>query len=133
MTSGIWDYLSAPDLDTVMYTLADVVSQSQGWGLEGESTITLDALKSNYGVDPWFKLGDKDLATHLLRTQMLREGKSLTEVMGILSQGLGLPYKILPMSDDPAPTLLVTTECGELDFQTYFVKHRWQPTLTAIT
>ncbi len=122
-----------PDLDTVMYTLADVVNQSQGWGLENESTITLDALNHLYGISPWFKLGDKDLATHLLRTQMLRDGKTLTHVMETLACRLGLAFGLLPMSDVPAPTQLGTNEYGQLDFQTYFVKYHWQPTLTNIS
>ena len=121
-----------PDLDTTMYTLAGLVDTTQGWGVKDESTVTLNALQSCYGLEPWFRLGDKDLATHLLRSEMLRQGCSLTEITARLSRLLGIGAKLLPMCDAEMPTMVETVEFGELGFQEYFVKHRWQPTIKSI-
>ena len=117
----------SPDLDTVMYTLAGLANPVNGWGLDGDTTQMLGMLR-RYGDDAWFGLGDKDLATHLLRTQWLAEGLTLTDVTCRFTQALGIASAILPMSDDPAPTLVDTVEYGILSFQEYFVKYRWQPT-----
>ena len=121
-----------PDLDTVMYTLAGLVNPDLGWGLKGDSVVALETLNSFYGVDTWFRLGDKDLATHLQRSRLLRCGRSLTEATERLSRSLGVAAALLPMSDDEIPTKIETVEYGELDFQEYFVKHRWQPALKSI-
>ena len=121
-----------PDLDTLMYTLAGLVNQAQGWGLAGDTTAALESLERNYGVDPWFRLGDKDLATHLLRTQLLRSGHSLTEVTGCLARRLGLSARLLPMCDEDLPTIIDTADQGQLGFQEYFVKHGWQPNVRSI-
>lgn len=117
-----------PDLDTVMYTLAEVVNRENGWGVAGETFHTLEALR-RYGRDTWFGLGDKDMATHLLRTQWWREGMRLTEITGRLTAALNVPCRVLPMSDAPVATMVDTVEHGELEFQEYFVRHRWQPTM----
>src|SRR5256714_8996760 len=85
----------SPDLDSVTYTLAGASNAVQGWGLEGETFATLDAL-GRYGVDTWFRLGDKDIATHLFRTQRLREGATLTEVTAEIAQAWGLGLRLLP-------------------------------------
>lgn len=121
-----------PDLDTVMYTLAGLVDPLQGWGLRDDSAVALDSIKSFYGLDTWFRLGDKDLATHLLRSQLLASGNTLTETTRRLCGALGLRTTLLPMSDDEVPTMIETVELGELAFQEYFVKYRWQPVLTGI-
>ena len=121
-----------PDLDTLMYTLAGLVNQAQGWGLAGDTTAALESLERNYGVDPWFRLGDKDLATHLLRTQLLNSGHSLTEVTGCLARRLGLSARLLPMCDEDLPTIIDTADQGQLGFQEYFVKHGWQPNVRSI-
>ncbi len=121
-----------PDLDTTMYTLAGLVEPTQGWGLRDDSTVTLDALQANYGLEPWFKLGDKDLATHLLRGEMLRRGDSLTDISARLSRELGIGARLLPMCDAEMPTIVETDEYGELGFQEYFVKQRWQPAVKSI-
>jgi len=121
-----------PDLDTLMYTLAGLVNRQWGWGVADDSTATLDSLVRHYQVEPWFRLGDKDLATHLLRTHWLRLGRSLTEVTACLGERLGLRARILPMCDEEVPTLVNTVERGELGFQEYFVKHAWNPTIRAI-
>ncbi len=120
-----------PDLDTVMYTLSGLVNKTNGWGVADDTFATLAALK-RYGEDPWFGLGDKDFATHLLRTQAIANGESLTTVTQKLTTALGINQTILPMSNAPVATKVITVEQGELDFQVYFVRHRWQPTVTAI-
>ncbi len=117
-----WGLRVCPDLDTVMYTLAGVANPETGWGLAGESFAFLDML-SGYGEDAWFKLGDKDLATHVLRTQGLREGETLTGVTRGLSRALGVPGQILPMCDEKVSTML-KTPAGLLEFQEYFVRRR---------
>ena len=121
-----------PDLDTVMYTLRGLVDPQWGWGIKDDTVATLESLSNLYQVEPWFRLGDKDLATHLLRTELLRQGKSLTEVTTILRKRLGIGATVLPMCDSEVPTMIDTIEAGELGFQEYFVKRRWQPTVKAI-
>ena len=121
-----------PDLDTLMYTLAGVVDPERGWGVAGDSSHTLESLTRHYQVDPWFRLGDQDLATHLLRSCWLREGHSLTEATARLTRRLGVDACILPMSDFETPTLVDTVEQGTLGFQEYFVKYRWAPVVRAI-
>ncbi|MCU0513051.1 MAG: 2-phospho-L-lactate transferase [Anaerolineae bacterium] len=120
-----------PDVDTLLYTLSGRVDPVNGWGLAGDSTIMLEALRE-YGEDTWFRLGDQDLATHVLRTHLLREGHTLTQVIGRLAGAMGVRPAVLPMSDAPVATMVDTLEAGELDFQTYFVRHRWQPTVRGI-
>jgi len=121
-----------PDLDTVMYTLAGLADPEQGWGIADDSSTTLKSLEQNFGVEPWFRLGDKDLATHLLRAQLLRLGHSLTEVTACLARRLGISARLLPMCDEEIPTIIKTEQHGELGFQEYFVKHRWQPIVMSI-
>ena len=117
-----WGLRVCPDLDTVMYTLAGVANPETGWGMAGESFAFL-AMLSEYGEDAWFRLGDRDLATHVLRTQRLREGATLTGTMRDLSSALGVPGPILPMCDEKVSTML-KTPAGLLEFQEYFVRRR---------
>ena len=117
-----WGLRVCPDLDTVMYTLAGVANPETGWGLVDESFAFLEML-SGYGEDTWFKLGDRDLATHVLRTQRLRAGETLTGITGELSRALGIPGGILPMCDEKVSTMLKTPS-GLLEFQEYFVRRR---------
>jgi LPPG:FO 2-phospho-L-lactate transferase len=114
-----------PDLDTVLYTLAGEANPRTGWGLRGESFACLEAL-DRLGGPTWFRLGDRDLATHLLRTQWLREGARLTEVTHRLAGALEVQVPILPMTDAPFRTQVLTDE-GEMPFQEYFVHRRWEP------
>lgn len=114
-----------PDLDTVTYTLAGIANPETGWGLAGETFHCLEALGA-LGGPTWFHLGDRDLATHILRTQRLRAGQRLTEVTEQITEALGIQHRILPMSDRPYRTKVLTDE-GELEFQEYFVRRRWQP------
>ncbi len=120
-----------PDLDTVMYTLADVVDKTNGWGIAGDTHNMLDAF-ARLGESTWFGLGDQDVATHLLRTRELLAAEPLTAVTQHLTKALGIRHAILPMTDTPVATKLDTVELGELDFQVYFVRERWQPRLRGI-
>ncbi|CAI8013904.1 2-phospho-L-lactate transferase [Geodia barretti] len=115
----------SPDLDTVMYTLAGLANPYTGWGITGETFATLEHL-GKLGEDTWFGLGDRDMATHIVRTNMLRQGKSLSEVTSRLYRSLGVEHPVAPMTDDRVRTKAVTN-IGTLEFQTYFVKHRCEP------
>jgi LPPG:FO 2-phospho-L-lactate transferase len=112
--------LVSPDLDTVLYTLAGLANTETGWGVHAETWSNAEML-DRYGAPTWFRLGDRDLATHLLRTQRIRAGLSLTRVTGELAAALGVTARILPMSDGPVRTR-VRTDDGWLDFQDYFVR-----------
>ena len=115
----------SPDLDTVMYTLAGLSNTETGWGLLGESFRTLERLKV-YGEETWFGLGDLDFATHLTRTNMLSEGKTLSEITSHLCVSLGVKHNISPMTDGNLRTIIGTPE-GEMSFQEYFVKNKCLP------
>ena len=119
-----------PDLDTVMYRLAGVANDETGWGRAGESWRTIDAVAALGGPD-WFRLGDLDLATHLVRTNKLRAGESLTAVTQHLCQKLGIQVSVLPMSDQPAPTKIQSNDTI-YPFQTWFVQEKWQPPVTQV-
>jgi LPPG:FO 2-phospho-L-lactate transferase len=109
-----------PDLDTAMYTLSAMVNPVTGWGVASESFNAL-GMMVRYGESAWFKLGDKDFATHILRTQRLRAGETLTRVTADLSRALGIRSAILPMCEEPVATVIETPD-GSLDFQEYFVR-----------
>lgn len=130
-TADDFDHLGlriCPDLDTVMYTLAGVANRVTGWGQAHETWSFLEAL-SKLGGETWFRLGDRDLATHVERTHRLQAGESLTAVTARLCRALGVEAEILPMSDDPVRTV-VGTPSGELSFQHYFVRDRCAPAVT---
>lgn len=114
----------SPDVDIVTSTLAGVIDREQGWGIAGDTTECMTWL-GMLGAPTWFKLGDRDLALHIRRTALLREGRTLSEVAESFRQALGVAVRILPMSDDYAPTHVVTDE-GELHFEEYFVQRRAQ-------
>jgi LPPG:FO 2-phospho-L-lactate transferase len=120
----------SPDLDIVTYTLAGIVDAKKGWGFRGESFHALKRL-AVYGRPNWFNLGDRDLATHIHRTAMLAEGNSLSQVADSIRTALGVKSLILPMSDDPVPTIIDSNE-GPLHFQEYLVKRRTEPVVRAI-
>ncbi|HUY77137.1 MAG TPA: 2-phospho-L-lactate transferase [Ktedonobacterales bacterium] len=120
----------SPDADTVLYTLAGLANEATGWGVTGDTFTTLDQLK-RYGEAPWFWLGDRDFATHILRTQRLRMGESLTQVMRALGAALGVRADLLPMTDDPVATF-VRTPAGELAFQDYFVRRQHADTVLSV-
>ncbi len=114
----------SPDLDTVVYTLADAVDPETGWGLAGDSYACLEQA-ALLGEETWFRLGDADLATHVHRTLLLREGRPLSEATEAIARAFGLACRLLPMSDDPVRTI-VATNAGEFSFQEYFVRRGWQ-------
>jgi LPPG:FO 2-phospho-L-lactate transferase len=113
----------SPDLDTVTYTLAEAIDPVQGWGLAGETWEAMGAL-DRYGGQTWFRLGDKDLATHLYRTQRMAEGATLTEVTAEITAAWGLELRLLPMSNEPVATRVTVPGDGEIGFQEYFVGRR---------
>ncbi|HYM84251.1 MAG TPA: 2-phospho-L-lactate transferase [Candidatus Dormibacteraeota bacterium] len=116
-----------PDHDTVLYTLAGLEDPARGWGLQDETWSAIDQL-ARYGETTWFRVGDRDLATHVARTARLHAGERPTEVAAELSAALGVRARILPMSDAPVRTLVRTDE-GWLEFQEYFVARRQEPTV----
>lgn len=116
----LYDLRISPDADTVLYTLAGLANPDTGWGIAGDSFETLAMLR-RYGEDTWFQLGDRDFATHVLRTQRLRAGWEPSRILAALVEALGVRATLLPMSDDPVATLVRTPE-GELAFQDYFVR-----------
>jgi LPPG:FO 2-phospho-L-lactate transferase len=120
----------SPDLDTVMYTLAGISNPETGWGLAGETFRTIGALE-RLGADSWFRLGDVDFATHIRRTHLLQNGRSLSDVTTELASALGIRHRIVPMTDDRLRTIVDTPE-GPLAFQEYFVRRRCAPTLTGV-
>lgn len=120
-----WGLRVCPDLDTMLYTLADISDVERGWGLAGETFEALAGVK-RYGGEGWFALGDRDLATHLMRTQWLNAGQSLTQVTDRLRAALGVKARLLPMSDAPRETMIDTTR-GTLPFQHWLVEQRAQP------
>jgi LPPG:FO 2-phospho-L-lactate transferase len=117
--------LVCPDHDTVLYTLAGLENETFGWGLAGDTWATMSALE-RYGEAGWFRLGDADLATHIVRTDRLRRGGRLTEVLRALQHALGVAPPILPLTVAPVRTR-VRTDDGWLDFQDYFVRLRQAP------
>jgi LPPG:FO 2-phospho-L-lactate transferase len=119
-----------PDLDTVMYTLAGLANRQEGWGLANDTFAAMEALDKLAG-ETWFRLGDRDIATHLRRTQLLKRGLRLTEVTQSLCAALDVKTTVLPMTDQPVATRVVTDE-GTLDFQDYFVRRRCEPSVSAV-
>lgn len=119
-----------PDMDIVTYTLAGSVNPQVGWGLAGDTFYSLKAL-ARYGRDQWFNLGDRDLATHIHRTALLAGGQTLTQVADSIRRDWGVAATILPMTDHPVPTTIVS-ELGEMHFQEYLVKHRAEPAIVDI-
>jgi LPPG:FO 2-phospho-L-lactate transferase len=120
----------SPDLDTVTYTLAGWANSQHGWGIRGDSFRCLEAL-GRLGADTWFQLGDLDLATHLYRTERLRQGASLAEVTSEITRALKIRSTLVPMSNQRVRTRICTPS-GELEFQTYFVKRRARDRVMAI-
>lgn len=120
----------SPDLDTVTYTLAGLADPERGWGIRGDSFRCLEAL-GRLGAETWFQLGDRDLATHLYRTERLRQGDTLAQVTAGIAAALGVRAAIVPMSNDRVRTRICTPS-GELEFQTYFVQRRARDTVVSL-
>ena len=127
---GLHGLKISPDLDIVTYTLASVVDSKKGWGFRGETFHGLKRL-TVFGRANWFNLGDRDLATHIHRTAMLAEGKSLADAAESIGNALGVKAHILPMSNEPVPTMIETDE-GAMHFQEYLVKRRAKPVVRGI-
>ena len=119
-----------PDIDTITYTLAGVSDDAKGWGINSDTFTLLEQLEK-YGCETWFKLGDKDLATHIARTKRMREGLTLSQVTDELRRSLGVQATIIPMSNDKVQTRVITDD-GELSFQEFFVRERWAPEVKAV-
>jgi LPPG:FO 2-phospho-L-lactate transferase len=119
-----------PDIDSVLYTLAGLADPVQGWGIAGDTRNTLDGI-ATYGEEPWFQLGDRDFATHILRTAWLRDGQPLGEVIDRLRISLGVETPILPMCGDPVATMIDTPN-GRLAFQDYFVRRQQRDEVTGV-
>jgi len=120
-----------PDIDSIVYSITDLVEPKSGYGRDNETFNCFNALLE-FDENPWFRLGDKDLALHLKRTSLIRSGKSLTEATAIICGTMGISTKILPMTDDSVFTTIETREYGELTFQEYFVKHKYEPEIVKI-
>ena len=120
----IWGLHVSPDLDTVCYSLGGLIDEGRGWGLRDETFRTLGEIV-RFGEPTWFNLGDRDLATHLHRTRLLSEGKTLSEATAKLARDLGVRHAVLPMSDQPVRTRILGPD-GWLGFQEYFVREKAQ-------
>jgi len=125
-----WGLRVSPDVDTVLYTLAGLASREHGWGVEGDTWGAIEML-GRYGLPTWFRIGDRDLATHVARTLWLRDGVRLTEVVLALGRSLGVRPRVLPMCDERVETV-VDGPSGRLAFQEYFVARRASDPVTAI-
>lgn len=120
----------SPDLDIVTYTLAGLVDQPKGWGFRGDTFHSQEQMQT-YGYKPWFNLGDRDLATHLFRTEQLRRGKRLSDVTAAIVSRLGLGVRLLPASDDQLTTYVQTSK-GKMHFQEYMVKRKTAPRVRSV-
>lgn len=114
----------SPDIDIVAYTLAGIVDEGKGWGVRNDTFQCLNMLGS-YGLETWFNLGDKDLATHIYRTELLRKGKKLSEVTALLCEALGLKLNLLPMANEKFETRIKTKQ-GIMHFEEFLIKHQAQ-------
>ncbi|MFN2524892.1 MAG: 2-phospho-L-lactate transferase [Actinomycetota bacterium] len=121
----------SPDVDIVTYWLGGLADTDRGWGIRGDTFTVVESL-ARLGVESWFRLGDRDFATCLYRTERLRDGATLTLVADEIRKRLGVRTTILPMSDDAAPTRLQTAEGRELEFQDYFVRQRAEPEISGV-
>jgi LPPG:FO 2-phospho-L-lactate transferase len=126
----VWGLHVSPDLDTICYALGGLLDEERGWGLRDESFRTLGEMV-RFGEPTWFNLGDRDLATHLHRTHLLAEGRSLSEVTAKLAADLGVRHAVLPMSDQPVRTRVLGPD-GWLGFQEYFVREKTQVEVRAV-
>ncbi len=119
-----WGLHVSPDLDSITYALAGILSRERGWGVEGDTFHCLETMR-RMGAPAWFQLGDRDLATHLRRTELLSANKTLNEATSEIARSLGVETRILPMTDDRVATRVLTAD-GESSFQEYFVRERYQ-------
>ena len=125
-----WGLYVSPDIDSIVYVLSDILSSERGWGVSGDTFHCLQAMKE-LGEEAWFSVGDRDLATHLLRTQLLSKGHTLSDATCYIAQKLGVTSRILPMSDMRVETR-IDTPVGNLSFEEYFVKRWYQDQVKAV-
>src|SRR5579872_4554049 len=125
-----WSLYVSPDIDSIVYVLSDLLSSERGWGVRGDTFHCLQAMKA-LGEEAWFSVGDRDLATHLLRTQLLSQGQTLSSATAHIAKKLGLRSRILPMSDMRVETR-VDTPAGDLNFEEYFVKRWYQDPVNSV-
>jgi LPPG:FO 2-phospho-L-lactate transferase len=125
-----WGLYVSPDIDSIVYVLADLLSSERGWGVRGDTFHCLHAMKE-LGEEAWFSVGDRDLATHLLRTQLLSKGQTLSATTSYIANKLGLRSRILPMSDMRVETR-IDTPSGDLSFEEYFVKRWYQDPVNSV-
>jgi len=125
-----WGLQISPDIDSITYVLAGLLSKERGWGVQDDTFLCLQAM-ARLGQPAWFQVGDRDLALHLLRTRLLAEGKTLTQATAEITASLGIRARILPMSDSRVDTR-VTTPAGELSFQEYFVQRHFQDAVSSV-
>ena len=126
----IWGLHISPDIDSIVYALAKRLDTIRGWGLENETFRCLEEIQT-YGLPSWFRLGDRDLATHLARTEFLKQGLTLTEAVARMTKAMGVKARVFPASDDPVRTKIETSN-GVLGFQEFFVRERWQPDVRSV-
>jgi LPPG:FO 2-phospho-L-lactate transferase len=125
-----WGLYMSPDLDSITYVLAGLLSKERGWGVKGDTFFCLQAM-GDLGEPIWFHVGDRDLAVHLLRSKLLAEGKTLTEVTAIIAAKMSVQARILPMSDTRVETR-VDTPVGDLSFEEYFVQRWYQDPVNSV-
>lgn len=125
-----WGLYVSPDIDSITYALAGKLSPERGWGVRGDTFHCLQAMKA-LGEPAWFSVGDRDLAIHLLRTKLLREGQTLSQATRIIAQRFGLRPRILPMSDDRVESRIEIDE-REISFEEYFVQRRFQDPVKSV-
>ena len=125
-----WGLHVSPDLDSITYALAGLLSPERGWGIRDDTFFCLQTMRE-LGESSWFQTGDRDLAIHLLRSRMLAEGKTLSEATAAITAKLGIQARILPMTESPVETR-IGTPAGELNFQEYFVKRRHQDPVKSV-
>jgi LPPG:FO 2-phospho-L-lactate transferase len=125
-----WGLYVSPDLDSITYMLANKLSQERGWGVKGDTFLCLTAM-GQMGQPAWLHVGDRDLATHILRSKLLAEGKTLSEATSEIVSKLGIKTRILPMSDSRVETR-VLTPAGDLNFQEYFVERWYQDPVESV-
>ncbi len=130
---NIWQFglYVCPDIDTIVYSLAGILDERRSWGIKDDSFNCLDQLRK-YGVPTWFSLGDRDMATHILRTQMLRQGHTLTEITESTRKRLGISARIFPSTDDQVTTIISTAK-GKMHLQDFWVKNKGTPRVTGVS
>jgi LPPG:FO 2-phospho-L-lactate transferase len=129
--TDVWGLHISPDIDSITYGLSGKLDTVRGWGLKDESFRCLEEIEG-YGMPAWFRLGDRDLATHIARTELLRSGLSLTTVTGRLAAAMGITATILPATDDAVRTKIDTPD-GTLAFQEFFVRDHWKAEVRSVT